>query len=167
MSDAPNKTSEGSAESKINMKPNFGFLRSLPGILMAVNIVLLFIAWVIMAGWKDNNIYFYSLSGHVSYFLFATITPWLVLCILFIVFIFKIHTKIPIDWPLTLCLNCAIWIILLLISSIIIANDARKYNTYSGFGSDALGAASAFGFLACVGLVIQAFFHFREYRNPV
>ncbi|XP_065641955.1 uncharacterized protein LOC136073754 isoform X2 [Hydra vulgaris] len=66
-----------------------------------------------------------------------------------------------------LFLNCAIWIILLVISSSIIANEARKYKAIAAFEPDALGAASAFGFFACVGLVIQALLHFREYRSPV
>ncbi|XP_065675154.1 uncharacterized protein LOC136091469 [Hydra vulgaris] len=167
MSDAPNQSSGNSTESMVDKKPNFGFLRSPLGIQMAINVILLFIACIIIAGWKENIIWSVWISSKVSYFLCTTTTPWLIHGILFIVFIFKIHTKIPINWPLTLFLNCAIWIVLLLISSSILANEARKFKIFADSGSDALYAASAFRFFACVGLVIEAFLHFREYRNPV
>ncbi|XP_065641954.1 plasmolipin-like isoform X1 [Hydra vulgaris] len=167
MSDAPNQSSDNSSESKIVKKPSFEFLRSPLGIQMAVNIILLFIACIITACWKESIVWSFWISSQVSYFLFTTLTPWLINCVFLIVFIFKIHTKIPINWPLTLFLNCAIWIILLVISSSIIANEARKYKAIAAFEPDALGAASAFGFFACVGLVIQALLHFREYRSPV
>ncbi|XP_065641974.1 uncharacterized protein LOC100197857 isoform X2 [Hydra vulgaris] len=100
MSEATVEVAEIAPVSKIQIKPNFGFLYTPPGILMAVNIVLLFFAWVIIAGWKENAFWSYRISSSISYFLLITVLPFFVLGLLFIAFLFKINTKVLIDWPL-------------------------------------------------------------------
>ncbi|XP_002169849.2 MARVEL domain-containing protein 1 isoform X2 [Hydra vulgaris] len=167
MSDAPTNSSGSNIGFKVDLKPDFGFLRSPAGILTCVNIILLFLAWVIMAGWKDNTLWSPWIISQVSYFLFMTVTTWLVLSIFLVLFILKIHTKILINWPLTLCIFCMTTSILLIISSIVSANEARKWRIYANGGVNGLAAAAAFGFFASFGLAIQAMFNFKEYRNPV
>ncbi|XP_047134498.1 CKLF-like MARVEL transmembrane domain-containing protein 4 [Hydra vulgaris] len=155
-------SSDGTAQSTvlvIDMKPNFEFMRSPSAILMVVNIVLLFFAWVIMATW--NNYYYYSsFSSKISFFLATTVIPWLIFSILFFVFLCKVHIKLAaVNWPLALMINCGVWTLLVFISSIIIPQLSSKY------AIPGLGSASAFGFFSTFGMAIQALFHFKEYRS--
>ncbi|XP_002156989.1 plasmolipin isoform X1 [Hydra vulgaris] len=144
---------------KFDMKPNIRFVCSPPGILLIINKILLLIAWVIIARWKSQSILYSLISNSVSFFMATTVIPWLIIIVLFLLYLFNVTTKIPINWPLTLLAHCIFWVILIMISSIIIAINARKHH------EPGLAASSAFGFISCLGLSIEGIFHFTEYRS--
>lgn len=153
---------------------NIGFIKTPPGLLMIINFCLLFLCWCIMAGWRDavHSIVASDYSGESGFYLAATVIPWLFFMVFFVIMVLNIHTKLTfINFPLTIMGNCVFWAVLLLISSSIVADKARKmrgkYTSYCDvWECGHLEACTAFGFFAVVGMGIQAFLHFREWRNP-
>lgn len=166
-------TGGSGARSRQNVGLNLAFVKTPPGLLMLINMVLLFLAWCIMAGWRGDVLFWFAdrIAGATSFFLFTTVAPWLLLIVIFFVLLFGLHTKLTIiNWPISLAINCCIWAFLLLISSSVVASktDDDVIWTYNHVIIDqkysALRAAAAFGFFSMIGLLIQAFFHFREFR---
>lgn len=167
----PTQVSEGGGGggSALHSGLNFAVIKTPSGLMMIVNIILLFLAWVIMAGWRGAVgalIYENIETGMQSFFLFSTVFPWLLLIVLLIILLFGIHTRITlINWPLTLVINCCIWAFFLLVSSSLVADKSGKH-LCSVWKCDSLRAAAAFGFFSMFGLLAEAFFHFREFRAP-
>ncbi|XP_066933914.1 plasmolipin-like isoform X1 [Clytia hemisphaerica] len=161
---------QGSSDEGIRLNP--GFIRTPPGLLLVINLVLLFLSWCIMAGWRGEvhwtvEIHFEGGSG---FYLATTLIPWFILLVVFVLMLFNIHKKIPINFPVTLMINCLLWAVLLFIASCVVADKARKWNVNGDacdfYSCNHLGAAAAFGFFSVVGLGAQAFLHFREWRSP-
>jgi len=147
------------------IRPDFSFIRSPPGLLLCINMVLLFLSWCIMAGWRNDvniDLFSGSYNSKTSFFLFTTVFPWLLFIILFVILILGINKRLTmINWPLTMALNCIIWAVLLLIASSLVAD----LNCGGPLKCDTLKAAAAFGFFSMIGLVIQAILNFMEFRS--
>jgi len=154
--------------------PTIAFLKVPSGVLMVINFILLFISWCIMAGWKGDvsSPEISVIESQVGFFLFSTVTPWLIYILLFIMLVLQLHNNPMLErvnWPLAFVINCCIWAFMLFIASCVIAsransNDCLRY-------CDKLRAAAAFGFITTIGFLFQAFFHHREVKksssNPI
>lgn len=137
----------GGAGVSITITFNKAYVVSIPGVLKIVEFILLLLAFSIAADINLKN------WGRMSFFLFVTITSWLLVIAWFVLFTFNLHTKINlnINWNITLLIFAAVVAFLLLISSALLADDVRKIEEKSGYSLPFLGplrAAVAFGFIA-------------------
>ncbi|XP_066927077.1 plasmolipin-like [Clytia hemisphaerica] len=161
---------QGTYEGRRQQGFTLDFVRSPPGILLVVNTVILFLCWTIIAGWRTQvhpyiGVYY---EGNTGYYLTTTIIPFLILLTVFVLKMLRLHKKIPkiVNWSLTMAINCAVWSVLLFISSCVVGDMARKLNpACEVYLCHHLGACAAFGFFGCIGLGAQAFLHFREWRQ--
>lgn len=136
----------GGAGVSITITFNKAYVVSIPGVLKIVEFILLMLAFSIAADINFKN-------RGMSFFLFVTITSWLLVIAWFVLFTFNLHTKINlnINWNITLLIFAAVVAFLLLISSALLADDVRKIEEKSGYSLPFLGplrAAVAFGFIA-------------------
>ncbi|CAH3161270.1 unnamed protein product [Porites lobata] len=164
---APEKQSSGGGE-------QIGFIMeyitSIPGIIKIVQFFLLMIAFGLAAGSKGSFSW-----GRMDFFLFVTITSWVLVIAIFVLFAFNVISMINvnIDWKLPVMIFDAVVAVLLLISSSLIADDARKWNyIYGGlrpygFSVDKLSAAAAFGFFSMVAFIIDAVIHFMKMQGKM
>ncbi|XP_073232314.1 uncharacterized protein [Porites lutea] len=135
------------------------------------------IAFSLAADFKGSSSW-----GRMDFFLFATITSWLLViarlvsfcCIVFdAISIFKLAIDFTICGDLLVMIFDAVVSVFLLISSSLIADDARRWNDIhggyrpSGFSVDKLIAAAAFGFFSMVAFIIEAVFHFMKMRGKM
>jgi len=131
-------------------------IKSLTAILMIINIVFTLIAWALMINFLDGI----TPNGNGKFFLFSTICPWVVFVILFILLITGVAAKLKVPWGLIMFIFCALFALLALVSSCILAADLNCPR-----GCDKYKASLAFGFLSCFGMALQAVFHFREWKR--
>ncbi|XP_073233103.1 uncharacterized protein [Porites lutea] len=136
------------------------------------------IAFSLAADFKGSSSW-----GRMDFFLFATITSWLLViarlvsccCIAFdaMTTIFTLAIDSTICGDLLVMIFDAVVAVFLLISSSLIADDARRWNDIhggyrpSGFSVDKLIAAAAFGFFSMVAFIIEAVFHFMKMRGKM
>lgn len=174
----------GGAGVSITITFNKAYVVSIPGVLKIVEFILLLLAFSIAA---DINV---ANWGRMSFFLFVTITSWLLVIAWFVLFTSNLHTKInlSINWNITLLIFAAVVAFLLLISSALLADDVRKFESVS-FGDfsansspdldqdqdqyldwnrnrnrnlDSLRAAVAFGFIAMFVFIGDAVVEFLK-----
>jgi len=90
-----------SSDGGIRLNP--GFIRTPPGLLLLINLVLLFLSWCIMAGWRGEVHWTVEndFEGGSGFYLTTTLVPWFILLIVFVLMLFNIHKKIPINFPIT------------------------------------------------------------------
>ncbi|KAM4017501.1 plasmolipin-like [Anomaloglossus baeobatrachus] len=89
-------TPEASGGGGFCPRPDISFLRSIPGILILVELVLGLIVWALIS---DTHHYFVAAYGWV---LFVSIFVWILTLVLFILFFLQLHRLISfIPWPLT------------------------------------------------------------------
>ena len=69
--------------------------------------MLCFISWCIIAGWRGDVgiIAEGALESETGYFLFTTVTPWLLYIIIFIMLVLQLQNRININWPLAVGIN--------------------------------------------------------------
>ncbi|XP_057291905.1 plasmolipin-like [Hydractinia symbiolongicarpus] len=145
--------------------PSIEFLKTPSGVLMLINFILLFISWCIVAGWRGaiDGTLSNTIENETGFYLFTTVFPWILYIVIFIILIFGFQNNMTaINWPLAFVINCVIWAFLLFISSCVIAS---KTNDSDILESQRLKAATAFGFFSLIGLLLQAFFHHREFKK--
>lgn len=174
----------GGAGVSITITFNKAYVVSIPGVLKIVEFILLLLAFSIAA---DINV---ANWGRMSFFLFVTITSWLLVIAWFVLFTFNLHTKInlSINWNITLLIFAAVVAFLLLISSALLADYVRKFESVP-FGDvsansipdldldqdqyldwnrnwnrnlDSLRAAVAFGFIAMFVFIGDAVVEFLK-----
>lgn len=168
----------GGAGVSITITFNKAYVVSIPGVLKIVEFILLLLAFSIAA---DINV---ANWGRMSFFLFVTITSWLLVIAWFVLFTSNLHTKInlSINWNITLLIFAAVVAFLLLISSALLADDVRKFESVP-FGDvsansipdldqgqdrdwnrnlDSLRAAVAFGFIAMFVFIGDAVVEFLK-----
>lgn len=167
----------GGAGVSITITFNKAYVVSIPGVLKIVEFILLLLAFSIAA---DIS---FAYWGRMSFFLFVTITSWLLVIAWFVLFTFNLQTKInlSINWNITLLIFAAVVAFLLLISSALLADDVRKFKpmSYREFSAnstpnlqdlqpnlnlnlDSLRAAVAFGFIAMFVFIGDAVVEFLK-----
>lgn len=164
----------GGAGVSITITFNKAYVVSIPGVLKIVEFILLLLAFSIAA---DIS---FAYRGRMSFFLFVTITSWLLVIAWFVLFTFNLQTKInlSINWNITLLIFAAVVAFLLLISSALLADGVRKFESVPlGDVSansipdlvqdrkrnlDLLRAAVAFGFIAMFVFIGDAVVEFLK-----
>ncbi|XP_027047390.1 uncharacterized protein LOC113675059 [Pocillopora damicornis] len=122
----------------------------------------------------------FAYRGRMSFFLFVTITSWLLVIAWFVLFTFNLQTKInlSINWNITLLIFAAVVAFLLLISSALLADGVRKFESVPlddvsansipdlvqdrKRNLDLLRAAVAFGFIAMFVFIGDAVVEFLK-----
>jgi len=151
MADEAQKTEE--PDTKIRFTKSF--VRSPGGVLIAINLVLLTIGWILMSAQRSET----GSNWSMSFYLFATVMSWFFWITMYILMLFNIISKITcINWPFSLLINAGVDSLLLLVSSILVLIYGIKW------GLGMMIGASVFGLLASTGLAIEAYFHFKD-RN--
>lgn len=141
------------------------YVTSIPGIIKIVEFFLLMIAFALAADSKGSSSW-----GRMDFFLFVTVTSWLFVIAIFVLLVFNVISviNVNIDWNLPVMIFAAVVAVLLLISSSLIADNARKLNDilrFSGYSVDKLSAAAAFGFFSMVAFIIDAGIHFMKMQG--
>lgn len=165
----------GGAGVSITITFNKAYVVSIPGVLKIVEFILLLLAFSIAA---DIS---FAYRGRMNFFLFVTITSWLLVIAWFVLFTFNLQTKInlSINWNITLLIFAAVVAFLLLISSALLADDVRKFGDFSANSIpdldqdqalarnwnrnlDSLRAGVAFGFIAMFVFIGDAVVEFLK-----
>jgi len=134
---------------------DFVYIRTLPGILKFVQLVLDFITFIC------------CIAGPLSYLpdvgwsTFVSITAFIVTLILLTMYMAHLIEMLQgIPWLLIECLYCGIWVFFFLIAACLMAAKS----TYCG-ACQAYGAASFFGFMAMIAYGFDCFLKFNSWRN--
>ncbi|XP_069822375.1 plasmolipin [Dendropsophus ebraccatus] len=140
-------------------KPDITFLRSIPGILMIVEIVLGLLVWALIA---DTRYYYVSAYGWV---MFVALFCWLLTIILFIFIFLQLQRRIPVvPWPLTVFIYHAVATALYITGFITCAASVQVGAPSSG-EYNRRAAASFFAGLVMVAYGGSTFFSFGEWRG--
>lgn len=155
--------SSGSAGLGLTMS----YIKSIPGILKMVEFFTLLLAFAIAS---DAYSLLLSNWGNMDFFLFVTVTSWIFVIAIFILFAFNIISKINfnLDWNILVLVFAVVVAILLLISSALVASDVSS--AVSGFFSsfvDKTRAAVAFGFISMFVFIGDAVVHFLKMRGKM
>ncbi|XP_068699475.1 plasmolipin-like [Montipora capricornis] len=153
--------SSGSAGLGLTMS----YIKSIPGILKMVEFFTLLLAFAIAS--DAYSIYHYNL-GKMDFFLFVTVTSWIFVIAIFILFAFNIISKINfnLDWNILVLVFAVVVAILLLISSALLASFVGS--AFSGYSYyDKIRAAAAFGFISMFVFIGDAVLHFLKMRGKM
>ncbi|XP_075694478.1 plasmolipin [Rhinoderma darwinii] len=140
-------------------RPDINFLRSIPGILMIVEIVLGLLVWALIA---DSYYYFVPAYGWV---MFVAVFCWLLTVILFIAILLQLQRRIPVvPWPLTVFIYHAAATVLYITGFIACAASVRTvFFSHNDYNRKA--AASFFACLVMIAYGGSTFFSFGEWRG--
>lgn len=155
--------SSGSAGLGLTMS----YIKSIPGILKMVEFFTLLLAFAIAS---DAYSIFPYKWGNMDFFLFVTVTSWIFVIAIFILFAFNIISKINfnLDWNILVLVFAVVVAILLLISSALVASDVNEVSRLllSSF-VDKTRAAVAFGFISMFVFIGDAVVHFLKMRGKM
>lgn len=155
--------SSGSAGLGLTMS----YIKSIPGILKMVEFFTLLLAFAIASDAYSLLLYNW---GNMDFFLFVTVTSWIFVVAIFILFAFNIISKINfnLDWNILVLVFAVVVAILLLISSALVASDVNEVSRLllSSF-VDKTRAAVAFGFISMFVFIGDAVVHFLKMRGKM
>ncbi|KAG8562590.1 hypothetical protein GDO81_015741 [Engystomops pustulosus] len=138
-------------------KPDMIFLRSIPGILMMVEIVLGLLVWALIA-----DTYYYAVPAY-GWVMFVAILCWILTIILFVIILLQLQRRLSvIPWPLTIFVYHVVATVLYITAFISCAASVRR------FGFSAYNKAAAASFFACLVMIAygaSTFFSFGEWRG--
>lgn len=156
--------SSGSAGLGLTMS----YIKSIPGILKMVEFFTLLLAFAIASDAYSLLLYNW---GNMDFFLFVTVTSWIFVIAIFILFAFNIISKINfnLDWNILVLVFAVVVAILLLISSALVASDVSSAVSGGFFSSfvDKTRAAVAFGFISMFVFIGDAVVHFLKMRGKM
>ncbi|XP_057291912.1 uncharacterized protein LOC130614502 [Hydractinia symbiolongicarpus] len=158
----PAKNNESSSEQcgRFDCK----FIKKPSGFLMFINMFLAFVSMCMMSGWLGDVRY---RSGRWNFFMYACTHTWVALLIMIILRLLKVPSCCAIiNWHLTYAINAGIFIVLLLISSAVVAKKAGDYGGIycDALDCDLLAATACFGFITMIGCMVECFFHVRDWQ---
>ncbi|XP_075045377.1 plasmolipin [Mixophyes fleayi] len=135
------------------------FIRSIPGILMMVEMVLGLLVWVLVA---DSH---YGSAPAYGWVMFVAVTCWLLTVILFVLILLQMQRKISVvPWPIVVFGYHAAATLLYITAFITCAASVRVGNP--GVNEhNKRAAASFFAGLVMVAYGGSAFFSFKEWRG--
>ncbi|XP_017774337.1 PREDICTED: CKLF-like MARVEL transmembrane domain-containing protein 4 [Nicrophorus vespilloides] len=120
------------------------YIKTTPGILKAVEVVLNFIGFVSVAAT--------GVSPRGDAFLVASVGGFLITGIMLVLFMLDLHEKIPIPWNRVEFFFCIIWAVFYLITAALVI-DVRAGGYIAG---------GSFGLFATVAYLLDAY---DKYRN--
>jgi len=156
----------GAGGSGLEIELSMPYIKSIPGILKIVEFFTLMIAFALGA----DAAQIIGTWGRMDFFLFVTITSWIIVIAVFVLFVVNIISKInlTIDWNIPVLIFAIVAAVLLLISSSLIADNAQKLKGFTGWSwLDKLRAAAAFGFISMFVFIGDAVVHFLKYRGQM
>jgi len=159
------KSGSGGAGGDIGL--SMAYIMSIPGILKIVEFFTLMIAFSLGA-----DLPYGGTGGRMSFFLFVTITSWIIVIAVFVLFALNIISRINlnIDWNIPVFIFAIVVAVLLLISSSLIADDADSLKGFTRWirsWLDKLRAAAAFGFISMFVFIGDAVVHFLKYNGQM
>ncbi|XP_077307273.1 plasmolipin [Lithobates pipiens] len=142
------------------LRPDLSFVKSIPAILMAVELVFGLLVWALVA---DSH---YWLAAAYGWVMFVALFCWLVTLILFILLILQIQRRISfIPWPMVLFIYHAAATILYVTAFITCAASTKVGVLYVS-DSNKRAAASFFACLVMIAYGASTFFSFTDWRGP-
>ncbi|XP_040265545.1 plasmolipin [Bufo bufo] len=140
-------------------RPDITFLRSIPGILMMVEILLGLLVWALIA---DT---YYRFAPGYGWVMFVAIICWVLTIMLFTIILLQLQRRIPfIPWPLTVFIYHAAATVLYVTAFITCAASVNigivNHSDYSR-----RGAASFFACVVMIAYGANTFFSFMEWRG--
>lgn len=150
---------------------NIPYIQSIPGILKIVEFFTLLLAFSV-GGNAYASLHFNY--GDMDFFLFATVTSWIMVLVFFVLFAFNVIAKINVDldWNLPVLVFAVIAAILILISSSLVAHDVSFSTDYiihpflaSYFNK--VRAGVAFGFISMFVFIGDAVVHVLKIKGKM
>ncbi|KAM9376108.1 plasmolipin [Pholidichthys leucotaenia] len=141
----------------IAFKIDVSFIRSIPAILMIVEIVLGLLHWALIAG--ANH------TAHPAYgwVLFVAITLWLLTILLFFIILFSVPQRVTvIVWPLTVMMYQGVATVLYLTA--FVTNAATVPPSTAAYHGH-YGAAAFFGCVVTLVYGASAFLSYLDWRG--
>ncbi|XP_028392452.1 uncharacterized protein LOC114517011 [Dendronephthya gigantea] len=156
----------------------FDYVKSWAGLLKIAEFFTLLIAFSCLADFSNKS----ENNGSFKFFLFVTITAWLITMFLFCIFASGVQDRVSINWTFAMTIYSATVVFLLVISTSLVAEKARKFrrsvrkvdsifvdtcDVYDKKGVPCrnVEAAVVFGFLAAALFITDAAFYFMEHRT--
>lgn len=156
---------------------DFNYLKSLPGVLKILEILGLLLAFACLSGftlhYTDSRY-----GGRFDFFYFATITSWLVVIFLFILFLLRLYERIAINWNFFMAVYSPVTAFLLLLASSLVLDTAihlRRAEHEDGSGEyfrvctvepcGNVEAAGAFGIITMVLFAVDTVLFCLKNRN--
>lgn len=151
---------------------NMPYIKSIPGILKIVEFFTLLLAFSIAGNAYASIHYNY---GDMDFFLFATVTSWIIVMVFYVLFAFNIIAKINlnVDWNLPVLVFAVIAAILILISSSLVAHDVSQVPTGFYVHSilaafyNKLRAGVAFGYISMFVFIGDAVVHVLKIKGKM
>ncbi|XP_028392800.1 uncharacterized protein LOC114517316 [Dendronephthya gigantea] len=119
------------------IEKGLNYLKSIPFILKIIEFIVLLIAFALAGHFMNEAVtnFFatFGKKGNIEFFLFATIVGWLIAIVLPILFFIGIQEKVSaIPWTLVVAILSAVWAVLLIIASSLLAAAAKHYEDKEG-----------------------------------
>lgn len=142
------------------LRPDVSFLKSIPAILMAVELVFGLLVWALVA---DSHYWWSPAYGWV---MFVALFCWLLTLILFILLIFQIQKRISvIPWQMVLFIYHAAATVLYVTAFITCAASTKDGAPFVS-DTNKRAAASFFACLVMIAYGASTFFSFTDWRGP-
>ncbi|CAL8262470.1 unnamed protein product [Merluccius merluccius] len=144
----------------VSTRMDMSFIKSIPAILMMVEIVSGLLQWTLIAGayWS------HTLPAY-GWVMFVAVTLWLLTTILFCLILFGIQRKLVfVPWPLTVMLYNAVAAILCLTAFLANAASVHQYYLFTYYQGH-YGAAAFFGAVATVAYGASAYFSYLDWKG--
>lgn len=170
MADFPSKvTTETSAPSQqggnslrglaanVTTSMDMSFIRSIPGILMMVEIVLGLLHWSLVASVP------HVWAPALGWVLFVSVTSWLITTILFFVILFGAQRRLTfVPWPITVMVYHGVTTVLYLTA---FAVTAAYVTTFTYLFQGHMGAAAFFAAVVLVAYGASTFFSYLDWKG--
>lgn len=135
------------------------FIRSIPAILMMVEIVSGLLQWTLIAA-----VYIWALPAY-GWVMFVAVTLWLLTTLLFCLILFGAQRKlVSVPWPLTVMLYNAVAAVLCLTAFLANAASIHAYGAF-GYIHGRFGAAAFFGAVSTVAYGASAYFSYLDWKG--
>ncbi|XP_036897544.1 plasmolipin [Sturnira hondurensis] len=167
MAEFPSKVStrtsspaQGVGTSVRALRPDLGFVRSILGALMLLQMVLGLLVWALIA---DTPPHLYPAYGWV---MFVAVFLWLVTIVFFVLYLFQLHMKLyRVPWPLVLMIF-NVGATVLYITAFITCSASVEQTSLKGTRPyNQRAAASFFACLVMIAYGVSAFFTFKAWRG--
>lgn len=153
--EAPAEKSGSGGDGSGSIELTMGYIISIPGILKIVEFFTLLLAFAIAADMKYGGTW-----DRMNFFLFVTVTSWLLVIAVFVLFAFNIISiiNLSIDWNIPVFVFAVVAAFLLLLSSALLAAVVPDWSPVSYLKPlvDKLRAAVAFGFISMFVFIADA-----------
>ncbi|XP_023137668.1 plasmolipin [Amphiprion ocellaris] len=153
----PQSSPSGRMASSIAVVIDTSFIRSIPAILMIVEILAGLIQWALIASTP------YTLESAYGWVMFVAVGLWITTIILFVVSLFGVQQKLTfVAWSLAEMMYNGIATVLYFIAFVV---NAAFVNPFAGLFYGHLAAATAFGALVTLAYGTSTFFSFLSWRE--